>query len=547
MQFLTQLTIRRRLAFGFGIILFLMLILTALGIQKVNFIDHTLSDITDINSVKQRYAINYRGSVHDRAIAIRDIAIAMNTQQIDRFEQEIDELAEFYYQSEMKMQAMLAGDTAFSSQERRILAQIDQIQSRTLPLITQIIAAKRAGKDVNTQLLEQARPAFIEWLNAINKFIDYQEQQNQIATPEARRVAGGFQELMLLLSGGALVISVFVGMAIERSLRQTLGGEPYEAEAALAQISQGNLTVKFNTHYETSMLDSLCMMREQLKGTVTNIVAASDELGLQLGEVSAGSQQVLDAAQHQAHLTQSTASQLTNMRTSIDQVSDIASRTEENSSMTSQLAKQGREVINASADEMACIAETVNTTVAQVRKLEALTKEIGGIASVISGISEQTNLLALNAAIEAARAGESGRGFAVVADEVRQLAQRTGEATGQIETMLTQVQAETAASVTAMETTQPQVENGRAQTIRATELLQSIEQHAADSLTQVQEVVIAATEQVCAIGEVSSAMEQVSQMSSDSMASMRNNNNAITILDELANQLKSDVSFFKVK
>lgn len=75
------------------------------------------------------------------------------------------------------------------------------------------------------------------------------------------------------------------------------------------------------------------------------------------------------------------------------------------------------------------IALTVNSTVEQVKLLEAKTKDIGGILNVISGISEQTNLLALNAAIEAARAGESGRGFAVVADEVRQLAKRTGEAT----------------------------------------------------------------------------------------------------------------------
>jgi len=545
-DYLAALTIRRRLGFGFGVILVLMLILTILGIQKVNFIDRTLSEITDVNSVKQRYAINYRGSVHDRAIAIRDIAIAMDSSQLNEFEQEIKRLEKFYADSEMKMTAMMSSGTNFTSEERRILNKIDGIQSRTLPMIKQIVQDKRNGTNVNDIVLTQARPAFIDWLNTINEFIDYQERANQKATPEARDVAGGFQELMLLLTAVALIISVFVGMMIERSLRQSLGGEPFEAEEALAEISTGNLSVMIRTEFKPSMLDSLCSMRKQLSGTVSNIMNASKELDLQLSEVSAGSQQVLVAAEGQASLTKDTASQLDNMRSSIDQVSEIAARTEENSGMTVDYAKQGREVINASAAEMELISTTVNGTVEQIRKLEEHTKQIGGIASVISGISEQTNLLALNAAIEAARAGESGRGFAVVADEVRQLAQRTGEATAQIEKMISEVQTETAASVAAMETTQPQVENGRAQTIKATELLQNIEQQASDSLTRVQEVVRAASSQVSSIGEIAHAMEQIATMSSDSITSLQNNNSATQSLSQLASKLKSDVSFFKI-
>lgn len=126
MDYLATLTIRRRLTFGFGIILMLMLILTILGIQKVNFIDHTLSEITDVNSVKQRYAINYRGSVHDRAIAIRDIAIAMNDSQISDFEKEIKKLETFYADSERKMKTMMSSGADFSSEEKRILSKIDQ-------------------------------------------------------------------------------------------------------------------------------------------------------------------------------------------------------------------------------------------------------------------------------------------------------------------------------------------------------------------------------------------------------------------------------------
>lgn len=75
MQTPSTMTIGKRLAFGFGLVLALMIALTGFGIQKVDFIERTLTEITDVNAVKQRYAINFRGSVHDRAISLRDVTL----------------------------------------------------------------------------------------------------------------------------------------------------------------------------------------------------------------------------------------------------------------------------------------------------------------------------------------------------------------------------------------------------------------------------------------------------------------------------------------
>jgi methyl-accepting chemotaxis protein len=107
---------------------------------------------------------------------------------------------------------------------------------------------------------------------------------------------------------------------------------------------------------------------------------------------------------------------------------------------TSQLARKGQSTMLETRQSMEELSQSVDAAETSIIKVAADSENIGGILEVIRGIADQTNLLALNAAIEAARAGEQGRGFAVVADEVRTLAQRTQEATGEINEMVTALQ-----------------------------------------------------------------------------------------------------------
>ncbi|PLA74544.1 chemotaxis protein [Hydrogenovibrio sp. SC-1] len=105
----------------------------------------------------------------------------------------------------------------------------------------------------------------------------------------------------------------------------------------------------------------------------------------------------------------------------------------------SQSAQSDLSIITQGINHLSEVALSASNLVAA---LENRAEEIGGIVSLIEGISEQTNLLALNAAIEAARAGESGRGFAVVADEVRVLSSKTAKATSDISKLVSVIQHE---------------------------------------------------------------------------------------------------------
>ena len=112
--------------------------------------------------------------------------------------------------------------------------------------------------------------------------------------------------------------------------------------------------------------------------------------------------------------------------------------------------------------------------------------------------------------------------------------------------MINDVQTQTAASVSAMETTQPQVENGKAKIMQATDLLKHIEEQAMDSLNLVKQVSSAASEQVQVVTEFSAAMEQVAVMSEETIESMNKNDTATKVLTDLSGSLKKEIAFFKV-
>ena len=547
MRWLNELSVKGRLYAGFGAVISILVVLTVLGIQKVNFISSSLSEITDINSVKQRYAINFRGSVHDRAISIRDVVLT-DESSLPALQKEIDELARFYTQSDNAMKKMMLDESIFSSKEKSIISRIDYIQGKTLPLMDEIIRLEKAGQKAQstTLLLEQAKPAFIEWLAVINEFIDLQEEKNQVTTPLARDVADGFQSLMMIATLVAALVGIGIAKLIVDSLYGALGADPRDTANLLEKISNGDLTSSINNAERGSMVDSINIMRSSITDIVASIKQASTEIAEQSEQLHNNSAQVNNDAQSQAALTSSTLHNLEQMQTRLDDIAQIAAQTEATSIEIAESSKRGTKAISDSAGEINSIATTINETVEQVRQLESTVNEIGDIVGVINSISEQTNLLALNAAIEAARAGETGRGFAVVADEVRNLASHTGEATDKIQSIIGELQKQTTASVGAMEKTQPLVENGKALTDEANQILGAIENQAVMSVENVKEVVSATKSQVASITDIANAMEQIQSMSNSSMQSLDDNLASTQSLTSLSKDLRDKVDYFTI-
>lgn len=547
MNFLNNVSINNRLLVGFSITIFLMVILTMVGIYRVNIISSTLTTMTDINLVKQRNAINFRGSVHDRAIAIRDLATSSSLTEANVHINNINKLAEFYQSSQKNMEAMKTSGIVFSSEETSILQQLDQIQQQTEELILAVINTQTGtpNNDGLMLLKNGGSQLFVQWLNTINSFIDLEENKNTIATQDILTNASTFKTTMLVLTFSALTLSILIAYIIANSFKASLGAEPRVAAESLSQIAQGNLVQPLSTTHQFSMMATMAKMQERLRNTVLEIVGASKDLKVQSTVVTKESQDIILLAHEQDKLTVSTSSNLNDIKANITEVAETASKNKDNAQRMVERANTGLDSMSLSVEAMQNVANIVTQAVEQISKLEALTVQIGGITNVINGISDQTNLLALNAAIEAARAGETGRGFAVVADEVRQLALRTGEATSEIQSTIEEVQQETSTAVAVMQNTLPKVQEGQTKTQHAMTLLQEIGENANNSFKNAGVVSETATEQVVVINSITDVMAQIDDINKKTVNSLEQNNMATIALDKLAEKLNKEVGFFK--
>ena len=161
---------------------------------------------------------------------------------------------------------------------------------------------------------------------------------------------------------------------------------------------------------------------------------------------------------------------------SIEEVSGNAERSSDVARHSVDVAHKGGEAVRRTIEGMNAIRETIQETSKRIKRLGESSQEIGNIVELINDIADQTNILALNAAIQASMAGEAGRGFAVVADEVQRLAERSANATKQIEVLVRTIQADTNEAIVSMERSTTDVVGGALLAENAGAALEEIEQ-----------------------------------------------------------------------
>ncbi|USD60883.1 methyl-accepting chemotaxis protein [Vibrio sp. SCSIO 43140] len=250
----------------------------------------------------------------------------------------------------------------------------------------------------------------------------------------------------------ALMIVLFVALlmfAAKTMLKQT----NYLSDA-IKRMADKDLTVPIIMDCKDEYGDvarELERTRAQLQDIIKTQVATSQELATLTEVMTLSMSETKESSQEEFQEIDQLATAMSEMSSTVQTVADHANNASQLTEQASGQAETGQRFVQGTVTKMSELSNDISASAAAVNQVEERVESIGSVVGTIQGISEQTNLLALNAAIEAARAGEAGRGFAVVADEVRNLAQRTQQATVEIQEMISQLQSSANSAVELME------------------------------------------------------------------------------------------------
>ncbi|MCM3163322.1 methyl-accepting chemotaxis protein [Metabacillus litoralis] len=380
---------------------------------------------------------------------------------------------------------------------------------------------------------------------------------------------GVFVNTSITLLVATVIISLATRFLIINRIKKVLEATKLAANGDLTIIIEenskdeiGQLASSFNL-----MISNLHKVVTKTNDTSAKVASYSEDFKVSTEQSSASVEQISNAIQaivsgselqtaKTSELFKSSklvSDELNNVAASIQTISDLAN-------VTNDKADSGLKLIDETINKMDTIQHSVLSSSQKINTLGEKSKEISQIVSLITNIADQTNLLALNASIEAARAGDAGKGFAVVAEEVRKLAEGSSKAGEEIRKLVNEIQLQTTEAVDSINSGTIIVEDGRDMVYKSGEAFKDIVQYvhnignksdsAIKAMVMVDERTKTTTESIREIDDIavqaSSSVQNVAASVEEQSASNEEITSSAQLLSEMANDLRVEISKFKI-
>ncbi len=318
-----------------------------------------------------------------------------------------------------------------------------------------------------------------------------------------------------------IAIAIAVGIIVTMLLSRAVSVPVAKGLTFAQQLADGDLTTRINLSQEDELgrlAQALNSAADSLENLISNVIVSSQNLSQAVEQIASGNQNLSQRTSEQASSLEEIASTIEETTATINQNADNAGRARDLAEIGSGKSVEGNKIA----------VEAVNS----ITEMNESSKKVADIIAVINEIAFQTNLLALNAAVEAARAGEQGRGFAVVAGEVRNLAQRSGNAAKEIETLI--------------KDTVNKVDKSTELVNRTGISLNEIAEASKTSSQIITEIAAASMEQKQGIGQINNAIAEMDNMTQQNASLVEETASASEEMANQAAELLDMVQRFKI-
>ncbi|OLP57777.1 chemotaxis protein [Xaviernesmea oryzae] len=498
-----NLSLKAKLAAGFGIILILVAALGVFALVQLSAVNDKSSEIAgnwmpsvDASDRLNTATSDFRAAELQHVITQDEAGMKTWSDEVAKLRAQIDKGRQDY-------QHLIA-----AQEERSLFEAFSAKWDGYLKLHDQAFAYSARNDTAQAMAIYNGEglKVYNDASQALLNLVDYNSKGGADASAEADAIYSNSRLLVLSGIGLCILLGIAIATFIVRDILRTLGGEPDRVREIVRTVAAGDLRLNVNTRAgdDESLLAAVRDMIDRLRGIVSDALAASDNVSSGSQELSSASEQVSQGATEQASSAEEASASMEEMAANIKQNADNAAQTEKIARQSAKDAEISGQAVNRAVGAMRTIAEKI---------------------SIVQEIARQTDLLALNAAVEAARAGEHGKGFAVVASEVRKLAERSQAAAAEI-------------SALSGDTVQVATEAG--------DMLNRLVPDIRKTAELVSEISAACREQDIGASQINEAIQQLDKVTQQNAGASEEMSATSEELAAQAEELQASISFFKV-
>lgn len=510
-----NLRVSARLTIGFGVLIILMIIMSAIGAWRM------LEAQEDNQIINERQTVSILVNDWVRMVDVntalsKSIVFIADPRVRDQLEEGITQTTQNAHRIQNEIDSLLVTPQARGLFENIVAARKEYLDVRSKGFKAEEDGFRSMARTIFATELPDVTEKYLEQLNIMATFTgDF--VQNLYDENHQKAELGIIILAIATLLG--LIIGPVLAQVISRSIVRQLGGEPAYATQIVNRISNGDLTVDIQTRSndQSSLLYHMRLMRDNLSTIIEQVRSGSSSIATASAQINAGNLDLSSRTEQQASSLAQTAATMEEITATVRQSSDNAQQAYGLAETASKTATSGGEVVS----ELVTTMGEINTN----------SQQIAEIVGMIDSIAFQTNILALNAAVEAARAGEQGRGFAVVASEVRALAQRSAASAREISELI-----ESSIGV---------ISRGNEQASRASDSMEGMVNDIRRVNDIINEISAASKEQTTGIEQINVAVAQMDDVTRQNASLVEQSAAASDSLKLQAGELSTIVSQFK--